>query len=177
MGIREVSLKNGDWKKQMVIELRFVSYLERISWWDIVLDVCVPPNSYVEMLTSDKVALRAGVFGWWLFHKGRPSWMGLLLLWRTSHRVPLTFIHHVRIQEDGSLQPIKGPQQNLTILVPCSWSSSLQNCVDGSLSYQPGLRKGIRKKDTSQTSCFAKLGGRWCSKEKTTGDRVWAKVG
>lgn len=113
------------------------------------LNICVPPNSFVEILTPNMLGLEAEVFGGWLGHEDG------VLRNRISALIKETPApcYHVRTQREAcSLE--EGP--SLTTLAPWSQTSSLQDCV-------------------KSTSVVYKLHSLWCfvTAARTDWDATW----
>lgn len=92
------------------------------------LKLCFPQNSYVEILNPKLLVSEGGPFGSWLGHKGRGPMNRLVSSWKRPQRASLLAIPamwgHRRQRAWLSVNRELGPHQNMTRMVPSSWTSS-----------------------------------------------------
>lgn len=68
-------------------------------WWTEGLCVLPTPQFVGWNLILNVMVFGSGAFGRWLGHKGRPSWMGLVLLEEEDRELAHSF-YHMRTQKE-----------------------------------------------------------------------------
>lgn len=96
----------------------------------LLLTPCSPPNSYVEILTSNMVILRTGAFGRWLDHEGMALVNGISALTETAKGAYLALS---LCGAKGHYVLGIGPHETLNLLVfwsvfPKRWEIAMAFC-------------------------------------------------